>query len=345
MAAAHTHVDHKGRHAPRIGLALGGGAARGWAHIGVIHALHENGIEPEIVAGTSIGALVGAAYAAGDLDMLDKWVRKLTRREVVRYLDFTLSGGGLIHGERLNAFFAKHMKHTLIEDLPRRFACVATELYTGREVWLQEGPVLDAARASYALPGLFTPARHDETWLVDGGLVNPVPVSLCRALGAEITIAVNLNDGLLGKRRGKLTESIKDETVSDAETALNEEGNSESKGEADSKDNSALMSGIQNRFQDIKQQAGALLSQLWESDEDKAKRVTPPGLFDVIASSINVMQVRITNSRMAGDPPEILLRPRTAHIDLLEFDRAEEAIEAGEASVRRMLPVLQELLE
>lgn len=316
---------------PRIGLALGGGAARGWAHIGVIRALESNGIKPEIVTGTSIGALVGAAYAGDKLDVLEKWVRSMTRRDVVRYLDFTLSGGGLIEGERLRDYFAKHIKNTPIEDLARRFACVATELHSGREVWLQDGPVLDAIRASYALPGLFTPAHYEGQWLVDGGLVNPVPVSLCRALGAEIVIAVNLNDGILGKHIRRGTEA----------SASGQKPGDESGEDAD---NLTQGGALKSAWLDLKQQAGSLLSQLWESDiEDMLK--TPPGLFDVIASSINIMQVRITSSRMAGDPPEVMLRPRTAHIELLEFDRADEAIEAGEVSVRRMLPVLQDLLD
>ena len=183
-----------------VGLALGGGSARGWAHIGVIRALEQEGIVPSVVAGTSIGALVGAAYVGNELTTLEDWVRGLTRRDVMRYLDFTLAGGGFIEGERLMKFFRKHIDPGLIEELERPFACVATELESGREVWLQRGDVLDAVRASYALPGLFTPVHDGDTWLVDGGLVNPVPVSVCRALGADVVIAVNLNGDILGKR-------------------------------------------------------------------------------------------------------------------------------------------------
>jgi NTE family protein len=181
-----------------IGLALGGGSARGWAHIGVICALNQAGIHPDIVCGTSIGALVGAAYVDGDLNRLEAWVRSLTLQTVVRFLDFSLSGG-LIRGERLIEFFRSNFVDRQITELPLPFAAVATDLHSGREVWLRKGSVSDTVRASIALPGLFTPARLGGKWLVDGGLVNPVPVSLCRAMGANWVIAVDLNSDLIGR--------------------------------------------------------------------------------------------------------------------------------------------------
>ncbi|WP_225782245.1 patatin-like phospholipase family protein [Xenophilus sp. Marseille-Q4582] len=170
---------------PRIGLALGSGSARGWSHIGVIRALEQAGYAPDVVCGTSIGALVGAVHAAGRLDWLDGWVRQLSWQGVVSLMDFRM-GGGLIEGAKLTGFFRRHFEDRGIEGLARPFACVATELGTGREVWLREGPVIEAVRASIALPGLFTPAQLHDRLLVDGGLVNPVPVSLCRAMGAEV---------------------------------------------------------------------------------------------------------------------------------------------------------------
>ncbi|MBU4499706.1 MAG: patatin-like phospholipase family protein, partial [Gammaproteobacteria bacterium] len=183
---------------PRIGLALGGGSARGWAHIGVIRALKDAGIEPDIVCGTSIGALVGAAYVGGELDRLEDWVRSLRPQTVVSFLDFSLNGG-LIKGDKLIDFFRSHFVDREICDLARPFGAVATDLRRGREVWLRDGRVTDAVRASIALPGLFTPVLRDGNWLVDGGLVNPVPVSLCRAMDADIVIAVDLNADLLGR--------------------------------------------------------------------------------------------------------------------------------------------------
>src|SRR5690554_6622163 len=184
---------------PKIGLALGSGSARGWSHIGIIRVLEEAGISPDIVCGTSIGSLVGAAYADGQLESLEKWVRGLTWQSVVGLLDFSINGG-LIHGEKLFSFLRAHFKEQDVASLSKAFDAVATELMTGREVWLREGSVIDAVRASAALPGLFRPSQLNGRLLVDGALVNPVPVSLCRAMGADIVIAVDLNTDLMGHR-------------------------------------------------------------------------------------------------------------------------------------------------
>ena len=183
---------------PRLGLVLGSGSARGWAHIGVIRALEEAGIRPDIVCGCSIGAFVGAAYADGDLDKLEQWVAGLSWQDVLGLMDVGLNGG-LIKGEKLMAFFESHFVDVDMQDLPLPFACVATDLASGREVWLREGSVAAAVRASIALPGLFTPVARDGRLLVDGGLVNPVPVSLARALGADVVIAVDLGSDMVGK--------------------------------------------------------------------------------------------------------------------------------------------------
>ena len=254
---------------PRIGLALGGGSARGWGHIGVIRALADAGIEPDLVCGTSVGALVGAAYVGGELDRLEDWVRSLRLQTVVSFLDFSLNGG-LIKGDKLIAFFRQHFVDRDITELARPFGAVATDLHRGREVWLREGRVTDAVRASIALPGLFTPVHHDGRWLVDGGLVNPVPVSLCRAMGADIVIAVDLNADLLGrhlKPRAAQAPDRQDETESLADS---------------------VMARIQ-----------AHMTQLGLNPQDGPKA---PAMIDVLTSSINIMQVLITRSRLAGDP-------------------------------------------
>ena len=185
---------------PRIGLALGSGSARGWAHIGVIDALIEAGIEPDVVCGTSIGALVGAAYVAGHLGPLRQWAETATWRQILRLTDVRLTGGGLINGRQVVAFLHGLGIDQPIESYDRPYAAVATDLATGREIWLQSGPIHEAVRASIALPGILSPARIDGRWLVDGGLSNPIPVSVCRALGADVIIAVNLNGDLLARR-------------------------------------------------------------------------------------------------------------------------------------------------
>ena len=176
-----------------IGLALGGGAARGFAHIGIVRTLIAHGIVPNVIVGTSIGAVVGGAYAAGHLDTLEEWARGLQPRNVLGYLDIRLNGSGLIGGDKLAAQLEAAIGQTLIEDLPLKFATVATEVRTGHEIWLTHGRMVDAMRASYALPGIFAPVLAGDRWLVDGALVNPVPVSAARALGAEIVIAANLS--------------------------------------------------------------------------------------------------------------------------------------------------------
>lgn len=301
---------------PRIGLALGSGSARGWAHIGVIRELNRLGITPHVVCGTSIGALVGGLYAAGHLDRLESWIRRLDWREILRYLDVTLlMGGGFMEGRRLIDFFRRDMGDQPIESLDMPFAAVATDLATGQEIWFRDGSLLDAIRASFALPGLFTPVRLDDRWLVDGGLVNPVPVSVCRALGADVVIAVNLNGDVVGKH---LRRTVAQPVVSESKQA------------------EATL--IEKWSHELKQRTNSLVAQLFESSAGT------PGLFDVVAGSINIMQHRITRSRMAGDPPDIVLAPRLAHIGLMEFDRADEAINEGGTSARRASHALQELV-
>jgi len=299
----------------RIGLALGSGSARGWAHIGVIRALEERGIKPDLVAGCSIGALVGAAYCGGHLDTLEKWVRDLSFWDVVRLMDVRMSGG-LIEGENLMTSFADKLKEINIEQLPIPFAAVATDLASGREVWLQKGALPSAVRSSIALPGLFSPIHIDSRWLVDGGLTNPVPVSLCRAMGADVIIAVNLNSDIVG--RHLKTSEPKKEVVKEEERDL--------------------------FSQLLKKLNTGLESKLAGWGKEKQHNTPAPGLFEVMASSINIMQDRITKSRMAGDPPDVLLSPRLAQLGLLEFDRASEAIEEGYECVQRMEAVLKHAL-
>ena len=291
---------------PRIGLALGSGSARGWSHIGVIRALEEAGYAPDVVCGTSIGALVGAVYTAGHLDWLEEWVRQLNWQGVVSLLDFSM-GGGLIEGARLIEFFRKHFEDVGIEGLDRPFACVATELVSGREVWLRKGPVIDAVRASIALPGLFTPSQLNDRLLVDGGLVNPVPVSLCRALGAEVVIAVDLNWDLIGRR-------------------ARSEVQAESGGPSAEDTPSLLTAPL-----------AALLQRFKPQSRSRVNGMQSPSMMDVMGTSLNIMQVRITQSRLAGEPADELIRPRLSNIAAMDFHRAAMAIAEGETATRLVL--------
>jgi NTE family protein len=281
---------------PRIGLALGSGVARGWAHIGVLRGLERIGIKPDIVCGTSIGALIGGVYLGGGLDAFEEWARQLNKMRLSRLFDFHFGSGGLIAGRRILEIFDRDLRERLIEDLPARFACVATEFATGHEVWLQAGNLLDAARASYALPGLFPPAKIDGRWLFDGALVNPVPVSVCRALGARIVIAVNLNADAFD--------------ADDTETA--EPGD-------------AAKQAIGSTT--ISLPGAALVRELFSRDSDI------PSMFTVLSSALNIVQDRLTRSRLAGDPPDIAISPKLGNIGLMQFDRAAESIAAGERAV------------
>lgn len=295
----------------RIGLALGSGAARGWAHIGVIRELERNDIVPDIVCGTSIGALVGATLACGELSNLENWVRSLTWQKVIGYFDLTMSGG-LIKGQKLFDFFRDRVQDRDIEDLDVPFGAIATDLPSGREIWLRNGSMFDAVRASISLPGLFTPVEHEDRLLVDGGLVNPVPVSMCRALGADVVIAVDLNADLLGSSRrsraGLLTMS-----------------------EDPSPKSASIVDHIRDKITGV-------LSSRGNGDDT-------PSMIDVVTTSINIMQVRITRSRLAGEPADALITPRLAHFALLDFHRANDAIEAGQAATEQVISQIQSLLE
>lgn len=284
---------------PKIGLALGSGSARGWAHIGVIRALEEAGVKAEVVCGCSIGALVGAAYIDGQLDGLETWVSGLTWKDVVGLMDVTLAGG-LFKGEKLLSFFEGQFADKEIAQLPQPFGCVATDLANGREVWLREGSVVQAVRASISIPGLFTPVNRDGRLLVDGGLVNPVPVSLCRALGADIVIAVDLGSDVVGSslRRGTAVA----ERQGPGWTAR-------------------LMASL-----GLKRDNGV------------------PSVVSVLSTSLQIMQTRIARSRLAGEPADVLIAPRLAHLGLMDYHRGDESIAEGLAAVKRMLPAIEHAL-
>lgn len=294
----------------KIGLALGSGSSRGWSHIGIISALAEQGIVPDIVCGTSIGALVGAAYVSNNLEKLKEWVCSLTKFETARFFEINRSLNGFVNTERLHGFLNEYVAadNTTIEQLDKQYASVATDLETGREIWLTHGPVLEAVWASISLPGLFPAIKNNNKWLVDGGLVNPVPISVCRALGADIVIAVNLNVDIVRKHFPKPNNRTKQEV------------------------------GVVDKITDLVAEYTASVFSTTKVEEQ------PPSLFEAIAGSVNITQDRITRSRMAGDPPDILISPKLSHIGLLEFYRANEAISEGEECVKRMIPEIQHVL-
>jgi NTE family protein len=288
--------------APRIGLVLGSGAARGWAHIGVIRALERSGIRPDLVCGTSAGALVGAAYASGNLERLEKWAIRMRMRDVVSFFDLRFNGG-LLNGSRLMSFARRILEEHPIERLPIPFGAVATTLETGAETWLRTGSTLEAVRASMAMPGLFSPVPREGVTLVDGALTNPVPVSLGRAMGADVLIAVDLSSDVL--KRNLVADP---EPVTDVPTGQ-------------------WMHRLRGN-----------LSALWASPQQRR-----PSMLGVVATSLDIMLVRITRSRMAGEPPDVIVAPRLGHLGLFDFGRAAEAIKEGERAMTAALENLRVL--
>jgi NTE family protein len=306
LASIQTTSSRSAANSPSIGIALGGGVARGFAHIGILKTLLAHGLLPEVITGTSIGALIGGCYAAGQLKAAEEWALSLTRRRVLGYMDVSLTGSGLISGDRLARHLETVIGRTTIESLDVRFAAVATELATGHEVWLTRGRLVEALRASYALPGVFSPVRIGGRWLVDGALVNPVPVSAARALDSSLIIAVNLNAGLIGRGSTILNHGYEEEQVS-------------------------LVPDPQAR--------GTM------GVEKVLRRhvlggVRRPGLSKVMIEAYNVMQDRITRAKLAGDPPDITISPRLGNIGLFDFHRAGEAIALGVEAAERVLDTI-----
>ena len=301
---------------PTIGLALGGGAARGFAHIGILRTLLANGIVPDIVVGTSIGAVVGASYAAGHLDTLEAWAKGLLPRNIFSYLDIRLNGSGLIGGSKLAAQLEASFGGILIDELPLKFAAVSTEVNTGHEIWITDGKLVEAVRASYALPGIFEPVLIGDRWLVDGALVNPVPVSAARALGAEVVIACNVSTDVFGHG-----------------TIISAHGKAPAEPEMPAEPEIVEKRGFGKFF----------------SAEKTVKReffgsAGRPGISTVMVEAFNIMQDRITRSRLAGDPPDVLISPRVGKIGWFDFHRAEETIAHGARAAERNIESIQEAI-
>jgi len=302
---------------PTIGLALGGGAARGFAHIGVMRVLAAHGIVPDVIVGTSIGAVVGGCYAAQQLDALEDWARSLNIRSVMSYLDINLSGSGLITGNHLAKMLEAVLHDTRIDELSTRFAAIATEFNTGHEIWLTRGRLVEAMRASYALPGIFPPVRIGGRWLVDGALVNPVPVSAARALGARLVIAVNLNSDLFGRGTIIASHGSDEDDLAEAAAAA------------------------------LPKAAG--LRSLFRREPSLQRKVFGrrgrPGIPTVMVEAFNVMQDRITRARLAGDPPDVLISPRLGSIGWFDFHRGNDAIAIGVDATEKAIEQINEAVE
>lgn len=295
---------------PKIGIALGGGAARGWSHIGVLQALVDAGLEPDIVVGTSIGSVVGGCYVANRLGELEVFARRLTKRRVFGFLDFNFSGSGLISGQKLSDQLNAHLETIEIEKMDKKFVAVATELKTGHEIWLSKGPLVPAMHASYALPGIFRPVKINNRWLIDGALVNPIPVSVCRALGARIVIAVNLNWDFFGKGSVIPNQEAFDEQETPEDETVPPSGNGHA--------------------------AQNLLRRQFFGQGSNA-----PGISSVMMDAFNIIQDRIARSRLAGDPPDIMIMPDLGGMGMFDFHMAGPAISSGKQATQKVLPDIE----
>jgi NTE family protein len=294
-----------------IGLALGGGMARGFAHIGVIKTLEKYAIKPTIITGTSIGALVGACYLTGKMPELENWARSLNRFKILSYLDLRVRSAGLIGGRKLSALLHQNFADMTFDDLPASFTTVAADLATGHEVWLQEGSLVDAIRASFALPGVFPPVEINHRLLVDGALVNPCPISACQSQGARMTIAVDLHADMIGR-------------------AIKPGNNFQTVAGFDMFDEDDVPRDKQEPFL-----RNPLSFKLFNREPGT------PSLFGVMVSALGIMQDRLTRSRLAGDPPDVHIKPQLGHIGMLEFERAYDLIKLGEEACERAMPEIQ----
>jgi len=298
---------------PKVGLALGAGVARGWAHIGVIKRLQAEGIPIDMIAGTSIGAVVGGAMASGNLTVVEEWARSLREYNFFRLLDLRF-GAGLFGSDKLNRLMEEKFGNVDFSEMQIPFTAVACELKSGHEIWLDEGEMSGALRASFAIPGIFEPQKREGRWLVDGALVNPVPVSVCRAAGCEIVIAVNLSEDLYGRNRAHAAGALK------------------------SDDYGVFTEGAEDAVLTRGTRKSSLFRKFFGHRKDE------PSMFANLMASLNIMQNRLSRSRLAGDPPDVSISPRVGHIGLMEFHRAAELIEEGELAFEQALPQIRDAM-
>ena len=306
----------------RVGLALGSGGARGWAHLGVLQALNEKGIAVDLVAGTSMGSVVGAFLAAGRADVLRELAQDLDWKRLRPFFwEVSLSRSGLTDGRKLLEEFRKMLGLREFRELDLPFRAVATDLDTGGEVVLSSGNLLQAVRASISIPGLFSPVPVGKRLLVDGGLVNPVPVSVARDMGAQVVVAVDISQGIVPEkktesRKGKVLEPVR------GPLALPKPGTAEE------------TSGATRLLDGFRAEIEKKVNRLRAAAADAAAR---PAVMDVLVQSVRIAEARIALARRQSEPPDILVEPKLGNIGTLEFHRAKEAIAAGYAAAMKAL--------
>ncbi|GAA6185921.1 MULTISPECIES: patatin-like phospholipase family protein [Alteromonadaceae] len=341
----------------KIGLALGSGAARGWAHIGIIQALEELGIKVDVVAGCSIGAYVGAAYASNKLDPLAEWASSLTEWQVLGLLGVGFRKGGLASGIKVFKALEDNFCERDFEHLSKPLGVVATDLYSGKEVSFTQGPIADAVRASCAIPALFPPIAHKGRWLVDGAVVNPVPVNLCRQLGADFVFAVNLSADfrpevqaqyqMEHENNQKRTNDFFNKSQSFMQRLFSgkfKKDNDMDDDELESLEDLENMALDSDFDANSEEQITTSETQVETPEQVTATQKSSnvkltdntPSMLGVMSSSLDILQARVTRSRLAGDPPDILIEPQLRDFGIMEFHRAAELIEEGRQSVNRV---------
>lgn len=317
----------------RIGLALGSGAARGAAHIGVLRALNEVGIRPACVAGTSVGALVGAIYLLDNLDSLENMFQQLRWRQIAAFLDVIFPKSGLIDGHKVADFIREHVQSVNIEDLPLPFAAVTTNLTTGQQDVIREGDLIEAIRASISIPGIFTPLRRGEKLLVDGGLVNPVPVSVAREMGADYVIAVSLSRDVFNKQGLKLKPLFLEEDDFPLEPP------------AVMPDNPSVMTDDSGRILPRRAQLTEAFRQKLASFDLASlspmrrwwQRDPLPNIFEILLTMLYTMQTRIAVTNRVTHPPDLFIEPPAGHIHFLDFKSAPEVMRLGYEEAKTVL--------
>jgi len=313
--------DSSGRR-PKIGLALGSGSARGLAHLGVIRAIEDAGIEVDFIAGSSMGALIGAIYASGKLNELEASFRGFDWKKSASFFDVVLPKSGLLDGAKVSELVRAHIHHETIEMLAKPFAAVATDIVSGEEVVIRSGDVIEAVRASISVPGIFTPVRSNGHILVDGGLTNPVPVSVARAMGADIVIAVDLNHEIInGKNMKPLLSAAKVNTPEDNAPGML----------------SRWVGDYRLSMKDLKQKLIAANNPASAQFRKWVSAEPLPSIFEVLLASINIMETRLTQTRLSLDRPDVIIQPPLGHIRFMEFGRAEEIIAIGYEHTQRQL--------
>lgn len=306
-----------------VGLVLGCGSSRGWAHIGAIEALEEENIPIDFIVGCSVGAYVGSIYAGGSIQSLKEFVLKMDGKKVFSYFDIVLPRSGILDGtKRLKELFSIHTDVQDFSELNIPVMMVATDLETGKKVVLKSGDILDALRASMSMPGLFAPAWVKDRWLVDGGLVDPVPVSVARAMGADIVVAVDLSSGTVSKKKRQKQKTQSEEIPLQQAVHKNE-----------------LIKKLSAYYESAELSFKSKINDLFK------KEAFTPDIIETVTTSVAIMQDRITRINLAVTPSDVLIRPHLGELKMLDFDQVEHVIEEGYTKAKEKIGDIRAMIE